>query len=304
MAFNVTGIGTTYVNENSQDLIAKAVLEANTIKDVTLLPNVKYKEQIKYIEADALIQAYACGTPTTSGTTTITDKDVQVWSLMIYEELCPADLEKTSLQLSLKPGANQEIPFEVQYADLKVKNIQKGIEQMIWANSASGSTNCEGWIHMMEADSDVNDRTFVWSGTSWTAANYSDEVYGMINDLPAEIQLFEDLTLFVPPEVSRRMIQQFVKTGNYHIDYVDRDGNSDWYFPGTNVIVKPKFGLASTNAVILTPASNLIAATDLANEEEKFKLWWSEDDQNVKFLATWKIGVSYYFGEYIVLSNA
>ena len=302
MGFDISGIG-TWINENSQELIEQAVLEGNTIKSVTVMPGVKYKEQIKYLSGDALIQAAACGTPTSSGTTSLTDKDVEVKSLMVYEETCAEDFSKTSLQLSMRPGWNTEIPFAQQYADLKVKNLQKNIEVMLWANADASTTACEGWIHMAEADSDVNDRTFVWSGSSYTSDQYSDEVYGMINDLPAEVQSFDDLTLFVPQEVSRKIIQSFVKSGNYHIDFVNQDGNQDWYFPGTNVIVKPTAGLNGTNAVFLTPASNLIVATDLQNEEEKFKLWWSEDDQQVKFIEHFKIGASYYFGTYIVLSN-
>lgn len=303
MAFNVTGLG-SWINENSQDLIQTAILESNTIQAVTLMPGVKYKEQIKFLDGDALIQAAACGTPTTSGTTTLTDKDVEVKSLMVYEETCPEDFSTTSLQLSMKPGWNTEIPFEAQYADLKVKKLQAGLEVQLWANQAASTTTIQGWIHQAEADSDVNDRTFVWSGSTFTASDYMNEVYGMIADLPEAIQGFTDLTLFVGPEISRKMTQQFVITGNYHIDYVDNDGNSDWYFPGTNVLVKPVNGLASTNSVFLTPASNLIVATDLQNEFEQFKLWYSEDDLLVKFLQTFKLGVSYYFGTYIVLSNA
>lgn len=304
MAFNVTGLG-TWINENSQDLIQSAILESNTIQAVTLMPGVKYKQQIKYLDGDALIQAAACGTPTTSGTTTLTDKDVEVKSLMVYEETCPEDFTQTSLQLSMKPGWNEEIPFEQQYADMKIKKLQEGIEDMIWSSTVSGSTKCSGWIYLMEADSDVNDRTFVWSGTSWTASDYMTEVYGMVNDLPEAIQNFSDLTLFVPPEVSRRMIQQFVVTGNYHIDYVNQDGNGPWYFPAAkNVQVRPVNGLVGENAVVLTPASNLIVATDLQSEWEQFKLWYSDDDLQIKFLQTFKIGVEYYFGTYVVLSNA
>lgn len=306
MAFNVTGIG-TWINENTQDLIQIAILESNTIAAVSKMTGVKYKEQIKYLSGDAIIQAYACGAPTTSGVTAITDKDVEVKDFMVYEELCPEDFATTSLQLSMKPGinaGNEEVPFEQQYADMKIKNLQAALEVQLWANSAASTTNIQGWIHQAEADSTVEDRTFVWSGTTWTASEYMAEVYGMVNALPATIQKFTDLTLFVGYEISRKMIQQFVITGNYHIDYVNNDGNGDWYFPGTNVIVKPTEGLNAVNSVFLTPASNLIVATDLDNEWEQFRLWYDIDDNQVKFRQAYRLGVSYYFGSYIVLSNA
>jgi len=82
------------------------------------------------------------------------------------------------------------------------------------------------------------------------------------------------------------------------------DGNTSWMFPGTNIKVQPVNGLNSTNRVVLAPASNLIYAVDMMNEEEKFKLWWSEDDQYVKFLVQFKYGVAYYWGDYVVVSQA
>lgn len=303
MAFDVTGLG-TWINENKQDLISSAILDANTIQSVTLIPGVKYKEQIKYLEGDALIQAASCGTPTTSGTTTLTDKDIEVKSLMIYEETCPEDFNKTSLQLSMKPGWNTEIPFEQQYADIKIKNLQKNIEEMIWSSTVSGTTKPNGWVYLFENDSDVNDlTTFDWSATGNTASDYIGEVYAMVNELPDEVQSMTDLTLFVSPAISRKMSQALVVAGNYHIDLTKQDGNNDWMFPGTNVLVKPTNGLVNQDVAVLTPASNLIIGTDLQNEMEQFKLWYSEDDLNVKFLQTFKIGTSYYFGDYVVYSK-
>lgn len=303
MAFNTTGIG-TWVNENSQTLISKAILELESTKYFTLYPGVKYKEQIKKLSVQSPLIAAACGTPTTTGTTYLTDKDVEVKSFMTYEELCPADLEKTSLQLSLKPGWNEDIPFEAQYTDLKIKEIQKQIETKIWQKS-SGATDVSGLLFQINADDDVEDSaTFIWSGTTHAASDYFAQIYKMVNLLDAEIQGLDDLTLFVGKEISRKMIQQFVITGNYHIDFVDKDGNGAWIFPGTNITVQPVNGLNGLNEVVLTPASNLIYVTDLMNEEEKVKMWWSEDDQYVKFLAHFKFGVSYYWGDYIVYSKS
>lgn len=311
MAFNVSGLG-TWINENKQDLISAAILESNTIQSVTLMPGVKYKEQIKYLDGDALIQAAACGTPTSSGTTTLTDKDVEVKSLMVYEETCPEDFNKTSLQLSMKPGWNTEIPFEQQYADIKVKKLQKSIEEMIWSSTGSGTTKTDGWIYLFANDDDVKYNeinnvtgvTFDWLATGNTASDYMSQVYKMIAELPDAIQSMTDLTLFVSPAIARKMSQSFVIAGNYHIDFSGNDGNSSWVFPGTNVLVKPTNGLVNQTVGVLTPASNLIVATDLQNEWEKFNLWYSEDDLNVKFIQQFKIGTSYYFGEYVVVSTA
>lgn len=303
MAFAFSTIG-TWVNENSQTLISKAVLELESTKYMTIMPGVKYKEAIKKIVTESPLVAAACGTPTTTGTTTISDKDIEVKSFQTFETLCPANLEQYVLQLSMRPGWNESIPFEAQYADLKVKEIQKQIEQKLWATTAAATNGIDGLNYLFDNDADVHDRTaFAWSATTYTSSDYFGEIYGMINDLPVEIQTMDDLTIFVGKEISRRMVQQLVITGNYHIDFTNNNGNAPWYFPGTNVQIVPVNGLNSLNRAILTPASNLIYATDMMNEEEKFKMWWSEDDQYVKFISHFKFGASYFWGDYVVLSQ-
>ena len=301
MAFNV-GALTQWVNDNSQELLTKAVLQAETIPYITVIPGVKYKERLKYLATDALFQQGGCGF-TASGTTTLTEKDLLVTTLKITEELCPEDLNSYSLQLSMKPGYNTNIPFEALYAEQKVKEIQKGIELMIWANTVASSTNCSGFLYLMNNDADVHDLTFAWCSTGNTASNYLAAIYAMQNALPAEIQSFDDLTLFVGHEVFRMIVQSLIIANLYHVDVTNNNGFTSFIFPGTNIKIVPVNGLNGTCDAVLTPASNLIYVTDLESEEDKLKVWWSEDYQIVRTVCNWKSGVSYYFGDYIVLSQ-
>lgn len=302
MAFNVTGLG-DWVNENSQTLISKAILDENTISLISTMSGVKYKEAIKFLETAPALQAYACGTPTTSGTTTITDKDIEVLPLMVYETLCPEDLTKKSLQLSQRAGMAEGFNFEQAYTDLQIKNIWKLISQAAWSSAETGTTVPAGFIYLAENDSDVVDRSFTWTNTGLTAADFYGEVFAMYNALPAEIRADAELTLFCAPEISIRMKQALFVANLYHYNTTNETGLEAWTFPTLNVKVVPTNGLVGTNNVLLTPAWNLIAAFDLESEFDTFKLWWSDDDQMMKFLVKFRFGVNYYFGEYIVLSN-
>jgi len=270
MAFTVSGLG-NWVNENNTTLLSAAILEPKTFQLASLMTGVKYKEAIKYLAVDTLIQAYACGTPTNSGTTTITDKDIQVRNLMIYEELCPEDLNIKALQLGQKPGMNEDFYFEEQYALDKVKTTQKQLEDYLWSTTSGSTKQPAGILQIAGADSTVQDNTFVWSGTTFNADDYVDQVFTMINDLPDAIQDADDLTLFVPFVIGRRMQGAFIKDGNYHIDLTKQDQNADWTFPGTNITVVQTH--MEVNNVVLTPSSNIIIATDLENEWEDVKLW-------------------------------
>lgn len=301
MAFVVSDL-TGWVNSNSQELLTKSVLESETIPYITVLPGVKYKQELKYISTNAIIQAASCGY-NTNGSTTLTGKDVSVTALKVQEDLCPADLDTTSMQLSMRPGFNTSIPFAALIAEQKVKEVNKAIEVMIWANHSGDTTHFAGLQSLFIADSDVHDITdFDWTATGNTASDYIGAVYEMQNTLPAEVQSLNDLTLFVGHEVFRKVVQQLVISNLYHIDLAVNNGLTPFMFPGTNIKLVPVNGLNGLGFAALTPASNLVYVTDLQSESDAFKMWWSEDFQTVKSSITWKSGITYYYGDYIVYS--
>jgi len=302
MAFNVSAL-TGWVNENSQTLLTQALLGNQTAQLITILPGVKYKQTLKYLDTDLLLQAGGCGYAT-SGTTTLSDKEVSVVSLKVQETLCPEDLNTTSMQLSMKPGYNTSIPFEQQWSDRKVKQLQTKVENMIWSTTTSSSLKCEGLIHAMEDDSTVNDYTFNPCATGLTYSNWLTAVYGMFNLLSPEAKSKTDLTLFVGFDTFSLIVQALVVGNLYHIDMSGNSGVAPFIFPGTSIKVTPIKALDASCHMVLSPASNLILVTDLLSEEDRMKIWWSEDNQEVRSTIDFKIGTSYYWGNEIVLAQA
>lgn len=301
MAFSLGGL-TTWVNDNSQELLAAAVLQGETIDLISIKTGVKYKERLKYLATDAIFAAGGCGY-STNGTTTLTEKDLVVVDVKINESLCPEDLNEYSLSMSLKPGYNKDIPFAQLYMDEKTKQINKTIETNIWASTSLSTTAPLGIISAVTYDH------FTSGGTEYvscnltgatTASDWLAIVYALQTALPEEIQSANDLTLFVSHSYFRKMVQAFVVGNFYHIDSTNNNGMQPFYFPGTNIKVVPVNGLANKNFFLLTPASNLIYVTDLANEQEKIEMFWDPSDQIVKFIARFKYGVSWYFSTYIV----
>lgn len=301
MAFNVSAL-TGFVNENSQTLLTQALLGNQTAQLITVLPGVKYKQTLKYLETDLLMQAGGCGY-NPSGNTTITDKEVSVVSLKVQETLCPEDLNTTSLQLSLRPGYNTSIPFEQQWGDRKVKQLQTSVESMIWSTTTSSSIKCEGLLHTMEDDADVHDYSFNPCTTGRTAAEWCNAVFGMFNHLSPEAKSKTDLTLFVGFDVFGLMVQALVTGDLYHVDMTGNNGITPFIFPGTSIKVVPIKALDASCHMVLSPASNLILVTDLLSEEDRIKVWWSEDNQEVRSTIDFKIGTSYYWGNEIVLAQ-
>jgi hypothetical protein len=71
-------------------------------------------------------------------------------------------------------------------------------------------------------------------------------------------------------------------------------------YPGTNMKLIAVGGLNGTNKLFAGSLSNFFLGTDLANEEEIAKLWYSEDSDEVRFRLTFKYGVQVAFPSEVV----
>jgi hypothetical protein len=70
--------------------------------------------------------------------------------------------------------------------------------------------------------------------------------------------------------------------------------------PATNVRMIAVGGLSGTNRMFLARLSNLFVGTDLANEEEEYRFWYSQDNDEVRFRATMKYGVQIAFPDQLI----
>ena len=71
--------------------------------------------------------------------------------------------------------------------------------------------------------------------------------------------------------------------------------------PGTNMRLIAVGGLSSTNFLIAGQLSNFYLGTDLMNEEEEYRFWYSQDNDEVRFRATFKYGTQVAFPDETVL---
>lgn len=301
---------TPWNNEESQTLLTAAILEAETAKLISYQTGIKYLESLKYLATDAQFQPYQKGWHPL-GVTTPTARTVSVSKIMVQEELYPEDLNNYSYQLSMVPGFNTELPFEQLYGELKVREIQKGIELMIW-NTVTGATDgdaqCTGLGYKIVADKSATGTTCVqqsWTNlTGMTATDWINLVAKMQNALPEEIQSMPDLTLFMGHSKFREMVKALILANLYHIDTTKNNGYEPFVFFGTNIKVVPVNGLNNQDYILLTPSFNLVLLVDLMNEDEKFTLLWNPYDLKGQFYVFFKIGIDYYFPNYVVYTAA
>jgi hypothetical protein len=136
MGFSLGSL-TAYVEQNEQLLVAASVLGPKTAGLIqsggTIMANVKSAETINIMDTDAVFQAGgSCGF-TTSGTTSITQRQVTVGKIKVNESLCPKDLEAYYTQKALPAGSRYDtIAFATDYTTRKAEKIASQLERALW----------------------------------------------------------------------------------------------------------------------------------------------------------------------------
>lgn len=120
------------------------------------------------------------------------------------------------------------------------------------------------------------------------ATNTINIMQSIYLSIPVEIMDKDDLTVFVGWDFYRLLQNEITDANLFHWK---TEVAGEMIFPGTNLKIVAVNGLNSTNKIYVTPTSNMYFGTDLMNEEEKFEIWYSRDNNEIRYHAEWKAGV-------------
>jgi hypothetical protein len=264
----------------------------------------------------------ACGF-NASGTTTFTQRTLTVGKVKVNEILCDKDLEPYYTQQALKAGGEYtSAAFAADYSDQKAKKIAEALEVALWTANATGRAGSNGLLNKFDGiktlvtaggGSVANANTTGFYGTPATTINSAtiakNAVLAVIRALPAKIQGKDDVRIFCGWTTFSYLIQAYVDQNLFHFapDAKWDENNAVFTIPGSNYKIIPVHGLDSADAdacIYAFRMSNIFLGTDLLDEENKFWIRWSEDDENIKFTARMKIGVQFAFVDEIVKFEA
>lgn len=305
MAFNVTGL-TDYTNQQSTDLVLKSLFGSKTAAVLQaagqVQVGVKSAEALNILTGDVYFQADGCGY-TASGNTTFTQRNITVGKIKVEETLCPKTLEAKWMQTQIAAGSPEEVPFEEQIGNDKASRIAKLLEVAMWqGDTATSNTNpntnrFDGFNKVIDdAAASVDGNTT--AATSITTSNVETLVDDMYNALPADIADAEDLVLFVGIDTFKKYSTALRASNLFH--YAADSEGMEIVVPATNLRLIAVGGLNGTNRMFAGRMANFFVGTDLANEEEEYRFWYSQDNDEVRFRATMKYGVQVAFPDQIV----
>jgi hypothetical protein len=301
MALDISAI-TGYVNENKNELIGKMVGGNTTVANLNLQTGVKSPTALNIITTDAVFQDGSVAGWTPSGTTVQTQRIITPGDIKVQEAINPKDVNKTYLSQMVKAGSYEDaIPFEEWYVATKIDAINKNSEKALWlGNKESGNAllnKYDGFVKIIDAENDVVEGNTA-SITTLTKENVADAIDAMYAVLPTDVLEAEDLVLAVGYDVARLYLASLKDSNLTH--YKPEDGKFEFMVAGTNVKLFATAGLNNTSRMFMSSAKNMTVSVDLENDEEAFKLFYSEDDFVIKFHSNFKQGVQVAFPDQIV----
>jgi hypothetical protein len=306
MAFNVSALA-NYTNEQSTELVLKSLFGSKTASILQaagqVQVGVKSAEALNILTSDVYFQTDGCGY-TASGNTTFSQRNITVGKIKVEETLCPKTLEAKWMQTQIAAGSPTSVPFEEQIGQDKANNIAKLLEVAMWqGDTATTNTNpntnkFDGFIKLIDAASASTVAGNTSSATAITTANVEDLIDNIYNVVPADIADASDLVLFVGIDTFKKYSTALRASNLFH--YAADSEGMEIMIPATNVKMIAVGGLNGTNRMFLARLSNLFIGTDLANEQEEYRFWYSTDADEVRFRATMKYGVQFAFPDQIV----
>jgi len=295
---------TNYVETEKDVLIRSVVLgesKGDTIANCRKQLGVKGTERLNYLNVDPALQSGAgCGF-NASGNTAFTERDITAVRIKANDQFCPDDLIGKFAEYAVRIGANgnaENMPFEREIAEGIAEKIDEKLEKLVWQGSVSGGDLIDGFLtQALGADSAATVNVSIASGSS---------VYDAIKKVVLAIpeNLLDKALVFVSPAIYRAYIQELVEKNYYHYDPSFGEPK-DMFFPGTSVKVHNTLGLAGDKKHLYASVwDNMVYATDLMNDKEEFRLWFSDDDDLFKYKVKWNSGVATLYPDAVILGTA
>jgi len=296
MAYNGGFDGLTqYVDETSFELISKAVLGTNLATYIDVRAGLKgNKVDIPLVdETFNVSDGAACGWEA-NNTASISQVEMDIYHAKIQHEYCPQALRDTFMAGRLAAGqfgGSEALPYEAVFAGQLVEKLNNWNEKFLI--NGYGATS-KGFQYAFSSSYAEDGQTYSTGDVAgaWTAANSIAQAHTMYELLPGKVSNADDLILVVSMGDYKKLALGVTQGNYYHI----APDLTNLFVPGTSIRVVASAGIKdqddNINTRIMTRASNLILGTDLTGDFEQFKLWYSEDNDQLRATMKWAIGAA------------
>lgn len=306
MAINIQAI-TGYVEEKHLPLLRNAVIGARSAKEFNLQTGIKGATNLnQLITTVAFGDGASCGWDE-AGSSVLSKRVLKPGAIKVNMQFCDKQLLKTWMNYEVKVAAGQKtLPFEEEFVAGVIENIKAELEKAIWqGDEATSNTNVntnkfDGMIKIAEAATIAS--TVEYASTE-TVAGVVNKLYAAI---PSAAYSKGDVVLYMGADKYRKYVQELIANGNLVLNAGDGAVLAgiampdSLLIPGTNVRVIPVTGLDGTGKMFASYRDNFVYGTDLQGDEEKFEMWYSQDNREFRLAVEFIAGVQVAFPDMLV----
>lgn len=290
MAVNLTGL-TTYVEQNTDNLVAKASLGAPSLKYFTLQTGVKGETAINVLDTTITLgNGKACGW-NESGETKVSQRTIKPWVAKVNRSFCDKAMVDYFLNAEVNIAAGrQTLPFEEKFIADVIKGVNEEVEKAVWQGTTIGGTKYNGLLDILAGATKVELDTTVFGTVK--------KVYKAI---PAAV--LTDSAIFMGVDKYRDLVMELVEKNLYHYNVNDNADVFEMVLPGTSTKVIGVPGLNGKDNVVALPLSETVYGVDMQNDKEEFKFWYSDDNQEFRLAINFNGGVQVAFLDNCVIAE-
>jgi len=188
-----------------------------------------------------------------------------------------------------------------------VNNFQKKNDQFLWQGDQAGCDAAYG-LETIISGSTAGVVVPVGSGSlAITTTNALDVMDDMIANLSTDVADRPDLTFFMGVDDFRKYIVALRTANNFYFDpssIENRGGLLEMMYPfNPNIKVVGTVGLNGSSRVVLGPAKQIVAGTDLMSDFSEFQLWYDINSDQLKHRISTKLGVNIAYPEFWVSND-
>jgi hypothetical protein len=285
--FAIDKSGATDINitqDKIEDVIYSIFDSSEFLDLVRIITNIKGKQKIPKIflqgaqySGNGLIPSAGCGFVDTTDLV-LNDVDIEVEKLRMGMELCLDDLVNYSFEVHITDGArNEDLDINDALLAYFAQVLRRNIQEYAFADATDGLLT-----------------KILTDGTAVTPTASSDlgKLYDLFEALPADWKNSTEASpiIFISPNLMTGVRSEII-TSSAPITSSIEVVNNRFNLPLTNAVVVATPYLTGTSAVAGIQ-NYLFLGTDLESDFEDTRIWYSNDNETIRFSAMLYLGTA------------
>ena len=295
MANTLTNSLPDYIENKKDELVVKAVASTKTLDYIEIMPSVKYKENLNYLDSTVVLaDGSECGWAP-QGTDTFSARTIEVHPVTVQKEFCWKELRKTYANYQLNFEAGREtLPFEEKIAQSQIAAINKEVEKGIWQGISAA--HVDGFLAQMAADNAVIDVNLT-EQTGIVA-----KVEAVIAAIPAGA-LEKGVNVFLSWTDFRAYVKAINAECCANRGIVDANVTDLIYAGDSRIKLVPVAGLEGTNKIVAAPYDALVYGTDIEGSEGVYRFFYDVKESKFLFEVLFACGTALKYPDEVVLAQ-